>query len=557
MAAPRKMHLVAYLKTAPTASYAGGWRYPGAPLDDIWEPSRYEHLARMLEAARFDAGFFADSMGVPDIYKNSFADYLGRGGQMSLLDPMMVLPLMAAVTTRLGLGSTLSTTFNGPYHLARSLGSLDLLSKGRAAWNVVTSATDYEARNCGMDDLPPKEARYDRADDVLAACFALWDCWDEDAVVLDREAGVFADASKVHYANYVGPYVRTRGPMSIRAVRKGRPVIMQAGSSPRGRAFSARWAELIFCSHATKADAVTYRNDILERVVACGRSPEDCRVLPSLSVVVGETESIAREKADYLDSRVDPELVLASSSGLLGVDLSTLDTAEAAESAAGNQGIQGSRDRMTQVAAAQGISFGPGRAQAAWPDCGHPGDDRRHHGGLVQGRCMRRFRAAADGVPGHVRGVRPDGGAGIATARPVSPRICRAHPAGEPGEPGLAAPQWRELAYPDTTTCNLSERYAMPISRRLLIGSSIALSAVRSAHAAASVLRIGIGTSLNTLDPMLTTIGDEYIYDNLVFNGLDQDAGRSLGRARSGRKLVLFRGSETLDIPPAPRREVP
>ncbi|HWK47652.1 MAG TPA: NtaA/DmoA family FMN-dependent monooxygenase [Stellaceae bacterium] len=357
MAAPRKMHLVAYLKTGPTASYASAWRYPGAPLHDIWEPERYEHLARVLEEARFDAGFFADSLGVTDIYKNSFADYLGRGGQMSLLDPMTVLPLMARVTTRLGLGSTLSTTFNGPYQLARSLGSLDLLSKGRAAWNVVTSATDYEARNCGMEGLPPKEDRYDRADEVLEACFALWDCWDKDALVLDRESGVFVDTSKVRYANYAGRYVSTRGPMSIPRSPQDRPVILQAGSSPRGRAFAARWAEMVFCSHATKADAVSYRDDILQRVQACGRAPEECAVLPSLSVVIGETESIAREKAAFLDSLIDPELVLASSSGLLGVDLSALASAEAAEDAAGNQGIQGSRDRMSQVAKAQGISF--------------------------------------------------------------------------------------------------------------------------------------------------------------------------------------------------------
>jgi FMN-dependent oxidoreductase (nitrilotriacetate monooxygenase family) len=351
------MHLVAYLKTAATASYAPGWRHPGAPLHDIWNPERYEHLARLLEAARFDAGFFADGLGVPDVYKNSFADYLGRGGQMSLLDPMTVLPLMARVTTRLGLGSTLSTTFNGPYQLARSLGSLDLLSGGRAAWNVVTSAYQAEARNCGMADLPPKEQRYDRADDLLEACFALWDCWDADALVLDRERGIFADATKIRYANYEGRHVSTRGPLSIPRSPQGQPVILQAGSSPRGREFAARWAEMIFCSPATKQDAIDYREDMLARFAARGRSAEHCVVLPSLSVVVGETESIARERAEFLDSKIDPELVLASSSSLLGVDLSTLETAQAAEAAAGNQGIAGSRERMSQVAAAQGISF--------------------------------------------------------------------------------------------------------------------------------------------------------------------------------------------------------
>jgi FMN-dependent oxidoreductase (nitrilotriacetate monooxygenase family) len=353
----RKMHLAAYLKTGPTASYASAWRHPSAPLHDIWTAERYEHLARLLEEARFDAGFFADGLGLPDIYRSSYADYVGRGGQMSLIDPMIVLPLMARVTKHLGLGNTISTTFNQPYQIARSLGSLDLLSNGRACWNVVTSATNYEARNCGMDGMPAKDERYDRADDVLEACYALWDCWDEDALVLDRESGVFADASKIHYADHVGPYVRTRGPMSIPRSPQGRPVILQAGSSPRGRQCAARWADMIFCTPATKADGIAFRADMHKRMEAIGRNPHDCAVMPTLSVVIGETESIAQEKAAFLDSLIDPELVLASSSMLLGVDLSEIETAEQAEKAAGNQGIAGSRDRMAQVAKAQGITF--------------------------------------------------------------------------------------------------------------------------------------------------------------------------------------------------------
>jgi FMN-dependent oxidoreductase (nitrilotriacetate monooxygenase family) len=357
MPVTRKMHLVAYLKTGPTASYASAWRHPSAPLHDIWDAERYEHLARLLEHARFDAGFFADGLGLPDLYKGSFADYVGRGGQLSLIDPMTVLPLMARVTRHLGLGNTISTTFNQPYQIARSLGSLDLLSRGRAAWNVVTSATDYEARNCGMDGVPPKDDRYDRADDVLEACYALWDCWAPDALVMDRESGVFADASKIHYADHVGPFVRTRGPMSIPRSPQGRPLILQAGSSPRGRECAARWADMIFCTTATKADGIEFRADMHRRLADAGRCPTDVAVLPTLSVVIGETESIAREKAAFLDSLIDPELVLASSSTLLGVDLSTIKTAEEAEVAAGNQGIAGSRDRMSQVAKAQGISF--------------------------------------------------------------------------------------------------------------------------------------------------------------------------------------------------------
>jgi FMN-dependent oxidoreductase (nitrilotriacetate monooxygenase family) len=351
------MHLVAYLKTAPTASYAAGWRHPAAALHDIWDLERYEHLAKVLEAAKFDAGFFADSLGLTDVYKDSFADYIGRGGQASLLDLMIVLPAMARVTTRLGLGATLSTTFHQPYQLARSLGSLDLVSKGRAAWNVVTSASDTEARNMGMPAMPPKEQRYDRADDVLAACNALWDCWDEDAVILDKESGRFADGSKIRYANYQGPYVSTRGPLSVPRSPQGRPVILQAGSSPRGRECAARWAEMIFCTPATKAAALEFRQDMLRRFAERGRNAGELVTLPSLSVVIGETESIAKEKAEFLEALIDPELVLASNSGLMGVDLSRVETPEAARQGAGNRGIQGTHDRMQQVAAAQEIGF--------------------------------------------------------------------------------------------------------------------------------------------------------------------------------------------------------
>ncbi len=168
---------------------------------------------------------------------------------------------------------------------------------------------------------------------------------------------MFADPDKIRYADHVGPYVRTRGPMSIPRSPQGRPLILQAGSSPRGRECAARWADVIFCTQATKADAAAFRADMHARLRAAGRDPASCKVLPTLSVVIGETESIAREKAAFLDSLIDPELVLASSSTLLGVDLSRIETAEEAEAAAGNQGIAGSRDRMSQVARAQGISF--------------------------------------------------------------------------------------------------------------------------------------------------------------------------------------------------------
>ena len=260
------MHLVAYLKTGPTAMHVGGWRHPEATLDDILHPSRYEQIARTLEAGCFDGCFFADLFGLYDIHGDSFDPYVRRGGQISYLDPTVVLPIMAAATRHLGLGATLSTTFHTPYHLARWLGSLDVLSGGRVAWNVVTSATNLEAQNAGMDELPPREERYDRADEVLEACFALWNGWDEDAFVLDKEAGVFADPSKVHYANYEGRWIKTRGPLSIPRSPQGRPVIMQAGSSDRGRAFAARWAEVVFTIQRWKTEMLEFYEDLKSRM---------------------------------------------------------------------------------------------------------------------------------------------------------------------------------------------------------------------------------------------------------------------------------------------------
>jgi len=192
------MHLVAYLKTGPTSVHVGGWRHPESQIDNLFEPSRYQQIAQELEAACVDACFFADLLGLYDIHKDSFDSYVKYGGQISYLDPMTVLPLMAAATSHLGLGATLSTTFFNAYHLARSLNSLDVLSKGRVAWNVVTSATNLEAQNFGFDSILPREQRYDHADEVLEACCALWDCWQESALVMDT-ASVFRNLLDVQW----------------------------------------------------------------------------------------------------------------------------------------------------------------------------------------------------------------------------------------------------------------------------------------------------------------------------------------------------------------------
>jgi FMN-dependent oxidoreductase (nitrilotriacetate monooxygenase family) len=367
----RKMKLIAYLKTGPTATMPGGWRHPKARLDGFLGPVFYEDLARALERGMFDGCFFADTFGIPDVYQGSFRTYVEKGGQISYLDPMLVLPLMARVTRHLGIGATLSTTFHPPYLLARMLASLDLISDGRACWNIVTSATDMEARNFGMDGIPPKESRYDQADEVVEACCALWDSWDADALVLNPETGIFADPDKVHYSDFNGRYVRTRGPLAMPRSPQGRPVFLQAGSSDRGRDFAARWAEAVFASNAGKANSIAFYDDLKGRMDRYGRRPEECRILASTGIVVGETESIAQERAAELIAMADDELTIATNAAMMGADLSKGIDAEGLGSARGNQGIAGSTERVMQVMRAEGISF----AQAL----------RRPRGGLLVG----------------------------------------------------------------------------------------------------------------------------------------------------------------------------
>jgi FMN-dependent oxidoreductase (nitrilotriacetate monooxygenase family) len=353
----RQMHLVAYLKTGATSTHPGGWRHPEADLHDIFSPSRYEHIARVLENAFFDGCFYADTMGISDIYNDSLTAYLHHGGQLSYLDPLTVLPIMATVTKHLGLGATLSTTFHHPYHLARTLASLDLLSNGRACWNVVTSSTDFEARNFGLDNLPAKDLRYERGDEVLEACCALWDCWQPDAMIKDKAKGIFIDAAKVRYADYKGKYVSTRGPLSLPRSPQGRPVLMQAGSSPRGREFAARWAEAIFSAATTLAACVAFYTDVKDRMRAYGREPDQCAILPAISVVLGETPAIARERAEYLTSLISPELSLAHGSAMLGADLGKVRSPSELGAAKGHQGHGGLEDNVRQMMKEEGISF--------------------------------------------------------------------------------------------------------------------------------------------------------------------------------------------------------
>ncbi|WP_037163555.1 LLM class flavin-dependent oxidoreductase [Rhodococcoides fascians] len=352
----RTMNLVAYLKTGPTAMHSGGWRHPESLVNDIFDPVRYEQTALTLEAAKLDGAFFADLFGVADTYKG-LEMFIRSGGQNSYLDPMTVLPIMARVTRNLGLGVTVSTSFHNAFHIARSLASIDMLSKGRVAWNVVTSTSELEAANAGLDGLPPHGERYDRADEILEACNALWNSWDDDPFVFDKRTGVFGDTEKIHYADYVGKWIKSRGPLPTPRSPQGQPVIMQAGSSGRGLEFAARWAEVVFTRQSSPEDMVAFYADMHDRVAAVGRDPGTMKILPGITPILGETESIAQERADYLDSLQHSEYDLAYASLAVGADLSEHQTTEAVSGARGNQGTHGMTDQLNKYAETNGVTL--------------------------------------------------------------------------------------------------------------------------------------------------------------------------------------------------------
>lgn len=359
----RRMNLIAYLKTGPTALHSGGWRHPEATLDDIFDPLRYEQAAQLLEAAKFDGAFFADFFGVPDTFQG-LEMFVRAGGQSSYIDPLTVLPIMARVTRNLGLSVTISTSFFNAFHIARSLASIDLLSKGRVAWNVVTSTSNTEAKNAGFDEMPPHDERYDRAEETLEACMALWKTWDADPFVFDKDKGVFGDPSKIHYANYEGKWTRTRGPLPTPQSPQGHPVIMQAGSSDRGRDFAARWAEVVFASESAILPAMQdFYGDMHKRLAAAGRSPSSCKILSGLTPIIGETLSIAQERADFLDSLEDPNYDLAVNSLNVGVDLSKHKTVEDVEKARGTQGTLGTTARLVEAASEGNVSLAQASAK--------------------------------------------------------------------------------------------------------------------------------------------------------------------------------------------------
>ncbi len=292
----KKLHLNAFLMS--TGHHEASWRLPESDPHAGTSLAHFTRLAQTAERGKFDSVFFADS---PVLWGS-----VGRR-PVSAVEPTVLLAALAAATERIGLIATASTSYNSPYNLARRFASIDHLSGGRAGWNVVTTAGADAARNFGLDDQPLHRYRYERAAEFLDVAFKLWDSWDDDAIVADKEAGVWADSDLVRAIKHSGLHFSVRGPLDIPRSPQGHPVIVQAGSSEDGKGLAARYAEAVFTAQQTLEEAQAFYNDLKVRTAVTGRNPEGIKILPGIVPVLGGTEAEALRRERELDDLIRPE----------------------------------------------------------------------------------------------------------------------------------------------------------------------------------------------------------------------------------------------------------
>lgn len=304
-------------------SHTSSWRHPGAAQNASQSLQSALHIARVAEAGKLD-GIFLPDMNQIDARD---PETLSRTGRYNVkFEPFTILSAMAAVTSHIGLVATASTTYSNPYTLARLLGSLDMLSGGRAGWNVVTSYAPSEAANFGLAALPSHAERYARAEEFITVVKGLFDSFEDDALVLDREAGLFYDPAKVHELNHEGDHFHIRGPLNLSRPPQGYPMLFQAGSSEPGRELAAATADAVYSGEPSFEGARKLYADIKGRMAKYGRSPDQLKMMPGLYYCVAETDELARQKAEYLNSLAHPALIKAIvKTALPGADLDGLD----------------------------------------------------------------------------------------------------------------------------------------------------------------------------------------------------------------------------------------
>ena len=304
----------------------GQWRRPDTRQLEYNTLDPWLELAKLLERGKFDAIFLADVIGTYDSHRGSRDPAVIEGLQIPVNDPALLIPALATVTSDLGLAFTHSVLQEHPFAFARKIGTLDHLTDGRVAWNIVTSYLETAGRNLGYGGLPAHDERYDRADEYLEVLYKLLEgSWEEDAVLRDVERGIYADPAKVHDIDHVGRYYDVVGPQLTEPSRQRTPVLFQAGSSDRGRGFAARHAEAVFIVGRNLQGAAAQVTDMRRRAVAAGRLPGDLLFYQGLTVIVGGTEEEVARKVAEIDEYASEEGYAAHMAGNLGIDLSVLD----------------------------------------------------------------------------------------------------------------------------------------------------------------------------------------------------------------------------------------
>ena len=306
-----------------------GWNQPwgGTGGQDWTQPDLQIELAKALERACFDYLLLEDSLFVPDNYGSSMEFYLARALRAPKNDPLPLVPLIAQATTHLGIVPTISTSFYPPFLLARLIATLDLMSKGRVGCNFVTSTAERAAQNFGLDTHLEHDLRYEMADEFVDVVSQLWSSWDADAIVMDREAGVFVDHTKVRAIDFKGRFFSSRGPLNTARPPQGRPVLVQAGGSPQGKRFAARHMDSVIAAVSTIGEMKAFRIDLRERLAAEGRNPDSCKLFFVASPTVGETDVEAQERSRRRQSQreASPAMTLAQMASLTDIDFATFD----------------------------------------------------------------------------------------------------------------------------------------------------------------------------------------------------------------------------------------
>ncbi len=303
--------------------HQAGWRHPQSRADFAPDIRQWVDLARRLEAAKFDMLFVADTASPSNAENPEVFRYLSAGDN---LEPMTLLAALSAHTSRLGLAGTIATSYRPPYDAAREVLSLDVISGGRAAWNIVTGISPDDAAQYADQSFPPLDERYARGDEFVDVVLKLWASIEPGAYVRDKAGGIYKDLSKIHLIDHAGKYYRVRGPLKGVPSPQGRPLLIQAGQSPDGRAMASRVAEAIFTAQSTFEEARAFRDDIRARAAAWGRDPEHVKVMPGALVLVGESRQEAADKWGELEELIDLRAAMASLQlALKGYDLSGHD----------------------------------------------------------------------------------------------------------------------------------------------------------------------------------------------------------------------------------------